>query len=197
MTPSPQIHSREISLVEPLPSVAPLVRRDDQAAIDELVSAGVLSRDVVEFGPGLALSDLTLSVTVNAAEAAGHPDQPWHSGGTLSVAWEGGGFDLEVPGVNYGFVGSNLLTDGSDPESDMPGAWRGYRLGEGIEAFRFDDGTTYSLEEVLRQAAVVEVVSDYQFSRGAGAQLISRNYASIVFDPDIRSERGIGVARWN
>ena len=184
----------QISLVEPLPSVAPLVRRDDQAAVDELVSAGVLSRDVVEFGPGLALSDLTLSITVNAAEAAGHPDQPWRSGGTLSVAWGGGGFDVEVPGVNYGFVGSNLLTDGSDPESDMLGAWRGYRLGEGIEAFRFDDGTTYSLEEVLRQAAVIEVVSDYQFSRGAGAQLISRNYASIVFDPDIRSDE-VSVSR--
>ena len=184
----------QISQVEPLPSVAPLIRRDDQAAVDELVSAGVLSRDVVEFGPGLALSDLTLSVTVNAAEAAGHPDQPWHSGGTLAVAWEGGGFDLEVPGVNYGFVGSNLLTDGSDPESDLPGAWRGYRLGEGIEAFRFDDGTTYSLEEVLRQAAVIEVISDYQFSRGAGAQPISRDYASIVFDPDIRSSE-VSVSR--
>jgi Ca2+-binding RTX toxin-like protein len=184
----------QISLVEPLPSAAPLVRRDDQAAIDQLVSAGVLSRDVVEFGPGLALSDLTLSITVNAAEAAGHPDQPWHSGGTLSVAWGDGGFDLGVPGVHYGFVGSNLLTDGSDPASDMLGAWRGYRLGEGIEAFRFDDGTTYSLEEVLRQAAVIEVVSDYRFSHGAGAQLISRNYASIVFDPDIRSDE-VSVSR--
>jgi Ca2+-binding RTX toxin-like protein len=188
------IPSAEISFVDPLPSVAPLVRRDDQASIDQLVSAGVLSRDVVGFGPGLALADLTLSVAVNAAEAAGHPDQPWYSGGTLSVAWEDGGFDLEVAGINYGFVGSNLLSDGSDPEFDMPGAWRGYRLGEGIEGFRFQDGTTYSLEEVLRQAAVVEVVSDYRFSRGTGAQLISRNYASIVFDPDIRSDE-VSVSR--
>ena len=41
----------------------------------------------------------------------------------------------------------------------------GYRLGEGVEAFRFADGATYSLEEVLRQAAVIEVVGDYRFSR--------------------------------
>lgn len=191
---SAEIPVAEISLVEVLPSIAPLVRRDDQAGLDELAAAGILSRDIVELGPGLALSDLTLSVTVNAAEAADHPDQPWYSGGMLSVAWGSGGFDLEVPGINYGFAGSNLLTDGSGPEADVPGAWRGYRLGEGIEEFRFADGTTYSLEEVLRQAAVVEVAGDYQLSRDSGTQLVSRHYGSIAFEADIRSSE-ISVSR--
>ena len=166
-----------ILLVEPLPSVAPLIRRDDAAGFDELVQAGVVSRDVVEFAPGLSLSDLSLTLTVNAADAAEYPENPRYAGGVLEVRWESGGFDVEVASVNYGFVGSNLLSEGSDPDDDPLGAWRGYRLGEGIEAFRFADGTTYALEDVLQQAAVVEVIGDYSFSRDSGVQLISRNYA--------------------
>jgi Ca2+-binding RTX toxin-like protein len=174
-----------IGYVEPLPSVAPLVRRDDAAAIANLVSAGVLDEDVVELAPGISLSDLTLTVTVASAGMENHPDQPWYGGGTLAVRWaDGGGFDLEVPGVHYGFTGSNLLTDGTDPAVDAHGAWRGYRLGEGVEAFRFADGTTYSLEELLQQATVV-VRSAYAFVRGSGSQLVEPTWTSIDFGADI------------
>ena len=183
-----------ISLVEPLPSVAPLIRRDDATGFDELVQAGVVSRDIVEFAPGLSLSDLSLTLTVNAADAAEYPENPRYAGGTLEVRWESGGFDLAVPSINYGFAGSNLLSEGSDPDDDPLGAWRGYRLGEGIEAFRFADGTTYALEDVLEQAAVVEVIGDYLFSRDSGVQLISRNYPSIVLDSNIRSDE-VSISR--
>jgi Ca2+-binding RTX toxin-like protein len=173
-----------ITFVEPLPTVAPLVRRDDAAAIDVLIAEGIVSPDLVEFAAGLTLSDLTVTVTVDAAEAVEHPEQPWFGGGTLAVRWADAGFDLDVPGVTYGFAGSNLLT------ADISG----YRLGKGIEGFRFADGTTYTLEQVLRQAEVVEMVRDYAFTRGSGTQLISRHYPNIVFDSSITPD-DIAVSR--
>ena len=174
----------EISFVEPLPAIAPLLRRDDDAGLEELVQAGVLSRDVVEFEEGLALSDLALTVSVDAIAAAGHPDQPWHNGAMLSVRWANGdaGFDLSVPGVTYGFDGTNLLTDGFEMTD---GSWRGYRLGEGIEGFRFADGTSYSLENILRLAEVVETAPEYAFSRHSGTQVIDRSYGVVRFADDI------------
>jgi Ca2+-binding RTX toxin-like protein len=178
-----------ISLVEPLSSIAPLITRDDAAGLDSLFAAGVLSQDIVEFDSGISLSDLTLAFSVRSVDAANYPDQPWHAGGTLSVHWgAGAGFDVAVPDVNYGFSGSNLLTDGVlDPEDEAPGSWRGYRLGEGIEAFKLADGSTYTLERILQQATVVEVLEPYHFFRESGVQLITRNHEAIVFEDFIRS----------
>lgn len=174
-----------IDYIEPLPSIAPLVRRDDAAAISQLVSDGLLTRDLVEFPFGLALADLSLTVTVAGESARTHPAQPWYAGGTLSVRWNNGtaGFDVEVPDVNYDFVGTNLFSEGNgdDPAS---GAWHGYRLGEGVEIFAFADGTTYSLEEVLARAAVVEREA-YVFERGSGQQTINSSWATIEFGADI------------
>jgi hypothetical protein len=113
-----------------------------------------------------------------------HPEQPWYGGGTLAVRWADGGFDLEVPGVNYGFTGLNLLADGTDPAADTLGAWRGYRLGEGVEKFRFAEGTTYSLEEVLEHATVV-ARSAFPFARASGDQVIDMSWSSVDFASDI------------
>jgi Ca2+-binding RTX toxin-like protein len=186
----------DISRVEPLSSIAPVIRRDDAATLEGLVAAGVLSQDVVEFGSAVSLSDLTLAFSVRSADAADYPAQPWHAGGTLSVRWgAGAGFDVAVPAANYGFIGSNLLTDGVfDPDDEGPGSWRGYRLGEGIEAFRLADGSTYTLEQVLQQATVVELLEPYHFFRDSGAQLISRNHQAIVFEDFIRSYE-VGISR--
>ena len=73
--------------------------------------------------------------------------------------------------------------------------WRGYRLGEGIEAFRFADGTSYSLENILRLAEVVETVPEYAFSRQSGTQVIDRSYGNRAFDDDIRQGEIVGFAR--
>src|SRR6185369_12307738 len=48
-----------------LTDAAPRLTRDDPL-FNQLISAGVLSEDVIEFGPGLALGDLTVSVTVDS-----------------------------------------------------------------------------------------------------------------------------------
>lgn len=163
-----------ITFVEPLAEIAPVVTRNDEATLAQLVDAGVLDTDVVAFGEGLALGDLTLTVTVNGAVADAHPDQPWYEGGTLSVRWGAGGFDVEVPSVSFGFPGGNLFA-GID----------GYRLGEGVERFAFADGTTYSLEEILEQAEVVRVV-DFMVERGSGFQTVDAgSYDGLFFAPGI------------
>ena len=175
-----------ITYLEPLPEIAPLITRNDTQALAEISDEGVLDRDVVEFGAGLALSDLELTITVPGAVAGQYPEQPWYGGGTLSVRWGAAGFNVEVPDVSYGFVGTNLLTDGVPQEEESTdGSWRGYRLGEGIEAFEFADGTTYTLEEILQQAAVV-LANDYMAARGSGAHTLDAgSYTGIRFDEGI------------
>lgn len=156
--------------------LAPLVTRNDAATIDELTQAGVLDRDVVSFGAGLALVDLDISVTVFGLIADAHPEQPWYGGGTLSVRWNGGtaGFDLDVPDVNFGYSGDGYFDDG----------WSGYALGEGVESFEFSDGSSYSLEQVLQLATVVPIYG-YPFTRDSGDQVIEGPYTGVDFAANI------------
>ena len=146
-----------IDFVEPLPSLAPALRRDDEAALAALFAAGTVARDVVRFGPGVALEDLALRITVPLASAEAHPDHPWEDGGTLSVRWGEGGFDLALGDASYGFSGASLP---AEPDA--------YRLGEGIEAFELDDGSRYTLEQVLAQASVLALAGEYHVARGSG-----------------------------
>ena len=172
-----------IAYVEPLPSTPPLIRLDDSTGLAALIDAGVVPRDLVQFGPGLSLGDLAMTVKVKSASASAHPDQPWYDGGTLSVRWGGAGFDLAVPSVSYGFSGTDLIADGN-PSETAAGAWRGYKLGEGIEAFEFADGSSYTLEQLLEQASVV-LANTYEFVRGSGAQTIDTTFESVDFASDI------------
>jgi Ca2+-binding RTX toxin-like protein len=116
---------------------APLVRRDDTAMLQQLIEAGVLDKDVVDFGTGLALEDLSLELVVDADSAQAHPEQPSYDGGVLRVRWNDGesGFDLDVPDVSFG--------DGD--------------VGMGVEVFRFADGTELWLEEILQQAEIADL----------------------------------------
>jgi Ca2+-binding RTX toxin-like protein len=174
-----------ITFVEPLPEVAPVVTRNDTVALAELVAAGVLDHDVVEFEPGIAISDLDLTIELNGFAADQHPEQPWYAGGTLTVRWGAAGFDVEVPDAQYGFSGSNIFVDGaSQDEGLLDGSWRGYRLGEGVEAFQFADGSTYALEEVLQRATPV-LRYGYEFVRGSGFQIVEGNWTGVDFGADI------------
>jgi Ca2+-binding RTX toxin-like protein len=166
----------DIRFVAPLDVFAPLLRRDDAATLELLAAQGGLSRDAVLFGPGLALEDLDLAITVFGPKAEAHSVQPWLAGGTLSVRWNGGatGFDVVVPDVAYGFTGTNLVTDG----------WETYRLGEGIEAFEFADGAAYHLEQLLARASVI-MDYGYSFLRGSGSQVIEPRWGGVDFAGDI------------
>ena len=106
----------EIVFVEPLPVVAPPLRRSDVATLESLIEAGVMPRDVVQFGPGLTRADLDVTVSVSGFVADEHPDEPWYGGGTLSVRWGSAGFDIELA------------------------AAADYRAGAGIESFEFAGG---------------------------------------------------------
>jgi Ca2+-binding RTX toxin-like protein len=171
--------SADIRYVEPLDFFAPILRRDDTATLEAFAAAGGLSRDVALFGPGIALEDLELTVTVNGPSSLVQPAQPWNAGGTLSVRWNGGlaGFDVDVPDANYGFAGTNLVLDG----------WESYRLGEGLEAFEFADGGVHSLEDVLARAAVV-LDYGYRFLRGSGSQVVEPHWGGVDFAADIAPE---------
>jgi len=97
----------------------------------------VLTPDVVSFGPGVALDDLTLTVIANEA-LPDYADQPLSGGSRLSVRWGDAGFDVAVPEIGFGYTG--VLSD--------------YRLGEGVEWYEFADGTRLTLDELLAEAAV-------------------------------------------
>jgi Ca2+-binding RTX toxin-like protein len=176
----------DITFVEPLPVSAPVIRRSDTAALEALESAGVLVRDVATFGPGLALGDLALSIEVFGPSADAHPEEPWYGGGTLSVRWgSGAGFDVTVPDANYGLIGDDLFANIVDPGGSNPyPAWETYGLGLGIELFEFADGSRYTLEEVLQQAAIVRRYG-YDFQRGSGAQVIEGEWTGVNFGADI------------
>ncbi|MGH7602919.1 MAG: calcium-binding protein, partial [Gemmatimonadaceae bacterium] len=165
-----------VHFVEPATVVAPLVFRDDPAALQELIAAGVLDRDVVTFGEGLSLQDLAITVTVFGPDADLHPEEPWYGGGTLSVRWNDGlaGFDVDVPDASYGFTGTSLASR----------QWEDYRLGEGIEAFEFSDGSTYGLEEILQRANLF-LRYGYLFERGSDPQVIEGEWTGVDFAPNI------------
>ena len=91
------------------------------------------------------------------------------------MRWGEGGFELALPELSYGFSGASLP---AEPDS--------YRLGEGIEAFEFDDGGSYTLDEVLAQASVLALAGEYHIGRDTGLHLIAPNYQTIVFDDYIR-----------
>ena len=176
----------DITFIEPLPSLAPLIGRGDGEALAALEGAGVLKRDIVRFGPGLTLDDLDLTYTVIGSKSDQHPDYPPYVGGTLSVRWgAGAGFDVEVPDANYGVVGTGLfdMVMSADNPYEHPAFWD-YQLGLGVEAFEFADGPTYSLEEILQQADLNPVYA-YQFQRGSGYQDISTEWRSVDFAADI------------
>jgi Ca2+-binding RTX toxin-like protein len=168
----------------PLPEAAPVLTRDDPL-YDQLVTAGVLGQDVLEFGPGLTLQDLSISVQVDTFSAQDNPERPWVNGGRVSIRWGAdGGVDFAAGRLDSGYEGQDLLTggwqQGSDDSPLLDGSWHGYRLGEGFEAFRFADGTTLGIDELLANATVgVDESLNYILHRDSGYQLIDRRYASI------------------
>ena len=189
----------------PLTELAPRLTRDD-ALYHQLIAAGVLSRDVLEFGPGLTLADLNITVEVDSFSAADHAERPWINGGRVSVRWgANGGVDFAAAPVGFGHEGPDVLSggwsgvdahtmswDGSFRAAD--GSWRGYRLGEGIEAFRFADGTTLDLDQLLANATVVPTAGNYVLHRASGYQLVDRRYATIETADSITSDE-INVTR--
>ena len=179
--------------IAPLPEAAPVLTRD-APLYAELVVAGVLTQDVLAFGPGLSLEDLDISVQVDAFSAQDYPDRAWINGGQVSIRWGAdSGVDFMLGRLDGGHEGLDLLSGGgqagSGDEVAPDGTWFGYRLGEGFEAFRFADGATLTVDELLASATVsVNESQSYVFHRDSGYQLIDRRFATI--------EMTDGIAAW-
>lgn len=116
--------------VPALDIAAPLVGPEASAEIDQLMAAGVVSRDIIKFGPGVTLGDLDLALI----------------DGALSVRWGQAGLDVAVPVLNYGWELASLPTSGKLAQL------ANYRLGLGIDAFEFADGTAYTFNQILQAA---------------------------------------------
>jgi Ca2+-binding RTX toxin-like protein len=177
-----------------LTDAAPVLRRDD-ALYAELQTQGVLSRDVIEFGPGLTLADLAITVQVDGFSAQDHPERPWVNGGQVSIRWGdgGSGVDFKAAPLNFGHEGPDLLSGGWLPGADDGGAsdgsWRGYRLGDGIEAVRFADGTVLDIDQLLANATVVPDEGNYVLRTDSGYQLIDRRYGAVELSAGIFADQ--------
>ena len=179
--------------IAPLPEAAPVLTRD-APLYAELVVAGVLTQDVLAFGPGLSLEDLDISVQVDAFSAQDNPDRAWINGGQVSIRWDAdSGVDFTLGRLDGGHEEPDLLSGGwqagGGDEVVPDGTWFGYRLGEGFEAFRFADGTTLTVDELLASATVsVNESQRYVFHRDSSYRLIDRRFATI--------EMTDGIAAW-
>jgi Ca2+-binding RTX toxin-like protein len=150
--------------IAPLPVTPPALTRSDTAQLEQLVAKGVLSRDVVKFGPGLTLGDLELQIS---------------GGDTLQVRWGNAGFDVEIPTEDFGLGGMDLLSQGG---------MNSYQIGLGVEIFQFADGSSYSLPQILAIAAttIVGTPGDDVLVGTAGDELIK----GLAGDDDISGGQG-------
>lgn len=126
----------------PLPKISPL----DYAALASLYDAGVLgSKDTVEFGEGIHLSDLTLSwgqMNFNYSLTDQNLDYI-ELMGTLDISWGNG------QGVRVQLPLQNLYNMEQWGYKDISGLWY---LGWGIEQFKFADGTIISMQDMFALA---------------------------------------------
>ncbi len=172
-----------IDFVPRLTDAAPVLTRDD-SLFRQLIAAGVLSEDVVEFGPGLNLAGLSITVTVDSFSALDHPERPWINGGLVSVRWgTDSGVDFKVGRLDNEHEAADLLSGGWVTGLENQDArYAGYRLGEGIESIRFADGTVVGVDAFLANATVVADPSTvYTITPDSGYHIVDRRYSTIQY----------------
>jgi Ca2+-binding RTX toxin-like protein len=117
------------TFIPALPELAPVVAWNDAAMTTQLINAGVMAEDVIEFGPGISL-------------------------GNLEFAWDEEVIEVNSPdfgfeNVNYAILEISWVPQSSVriamPRPDDP-------LGFGIERFQFADGSSLSLAEIVALA---------------------------------------------
>ena len=145
---------------EALPAL-PQIPINDYAGIAQLVSDDVIEKDTVEFGAGIALSDLTISwgeyVPHADPESSGSGlDAPgWMDAGsvhtTMDISWaNGSGIRVLMPHASPMDNGIDPAVLDYAPNLDM--SRFDWFLGTGLEQFRFADGTVLSMQEMIALA---------------------------------------------
>lgn len=131
---------------DPLPPL-PRLQPNDYFALPSLIDLGLIETDTVEFAPGIAVADLTLSWGTHVSADTGVPFT------TLDIAWApDAGVRVVIP--------HSMPLDGEldAPDPSLPNAFY-YQLdrtdgflGRGIEQFRFADGSLLSMRDMLALA---------------------------------------------
>lgn len=167
-----------------LPKVAPM----EYLALDSLYTNGVLGDiDTVEFGSGIALSDLTFSwgqTLYSEISDSYVPIDGWGGlVGTLDISWGSGkGVRIAMPTINLAYA-----------DEGTGGAWG---LGAGIERFKFSDGTVMTMQDIISLAPLMpeynsfdEFPEDIYFSLGMGEVQISYLWKNRIWgDPEIDTD---------
>lgn len=149
----------------------PRIPANDYAGLAPLYAAGLVETDAVEFAAGISLSDLSFSWgTWRRPAPAGIP-LPGGGGGGFGTPLPGGGGLPPAPagGTLYTTLdlfwgadrGVRVVIPRSESPADFntsinPGApvsYVGGSIGTGIEEFRFADGTTLSMAQMIGLAA--------------------------------------------
>jgi Ca2+-binding RTX toxin-like protein len=148
---------------ETLPDL-PAIAINDFASGAPLASAGIIATDSVEFGEGITSADLTLSwgeyVPYDSSEASGtvNPSEPdhWMDPGsvhtTLDISWAAGsGVRIVMPHSSSldSPISPEVLNYAPYPDVLSRDDWY---LGQGIETFRFADGSQLSMQGMLALA---------------------------------------------
>ena len=103
---------------------------NDYVALDPIIRAGILARDTVEFAPGISLSDLQFAC---GRAVVISPDGSTSTMNSLDISWgAGSGIQVVIPTMY-----------------DRPGA--------GIEVFKFADGTTLTMADLLQYVPTNEI----------------------------------------
>jgi Ca2+-binding RTX toxin-like protein len=151
--------SRGESIPE-LPALSP----NDFNAMEQLFQAGVIETDVVEFSENIELNQLTLTwgelVLDSPVSLYAWGESPWMDDlgtafRTLDISWASGeGVRIVIPHTYV--VPAPDEDDEDGPDGPLEGTLDFGRsdeyLGLGIELFRFADGTTLSMAEMIALA---------------------------------------------
>jgi len=143
---------------QPLLPPLPVISSMDYEALAPLYAAGVIQKDTIEFGAGIALADL--SFNWGQSKSMGWPISEFIL--TLDISW----------GVNQGVrVAIPLVDVHSMDNSEATG--REWFLGAGIEQFKFADGTLVSMAQMIDLAPPMPTQDPIMFDVGSGQQSVS------------------------
>lgn len=143
----------------------PVLSPNDFAAMQQLIQADVIETDTVEFSAGITLDQLTfawgevqlnspVTLTTNSLFS-----QPWMGGvgtsfRTLDISWAAGeGVRIVIPHTYIPGLAGPVDPRGGRAGAPLdPHARSDEYLGLGIEQFRFADGTTLSMADMVALA---------------------------------------------
>ena len=147
----------------------PVISALDYNALAPLYQAGVIEKDTVQFGAGINLADLNLS---------------WGNNRTLNISWaEGRGISIVMPALNPALV-ANINYSGGVYSIDQT-----WHLGAGIEQFKFADGTTLNMLQLISTMNPIPSAAPVIFELGMGSLDILKTWAyKITFGTLIQPE---------